>query len=715
MNSRIQITTAFVLAFGWIGGFPAAAQTTFVPTLTVEANHAVNRFNPYQSLGTTVDRLPAGAAAKTMVQPMLGRILSMGLKPVSYRQNTELHAQAWHWNPNGTWSNEAQKQGYFVGSAKPGKPIINSWGYTLPDRSSNLVDGNLKTYWKSNPYLSEHFTHEPDSTLPQWVIIDFGKLVALDAVKIAWAKPYATHYVVQYWTGGTSSPRFNPEHGIWKAFHSGVITNGHGGTVLLKLTPFPRKARYLRIRMTASSHTCDNHGSQDIRNCLGYAISEIYAGKIGLHGHLIDYVQHGKPGHGSHVTRTHCSSVDSWHKASDLSKADGSQTGFDFFFRSGITSGLPAMVPIAMLYSNPQTSANEIAYLKARHYPVAYVEMGEEPDGQWVYPEEDAALYIQFADAIHKLVPGEKLGGPVFEGHNHDIKTWPDAEGRVSWLNRFITYLKAHGHLMDLSFVSFEHYPFSCDPAWKELYREPYLIQHVLKVYRADGVPKNIPLFVTETNLSAQAGEKFETMFGALWEADYVGAFFDGGGAATYLFHGIPIGFYGHCGPGGGTFGSINVTQKGYKFKGYLSQYFAIRMMTTQWVDPVDKMQEVYHVTSNVTDTKGDTLVNAYALHRPDGLWSLLVINNDKHHSHTVHVVFDRGKARAHFRGKITTVTFGPTQYHWHPNTAGEGGFAKPDGPPVTAKIKVRPNTTFALPAASITVIRGDIRGSDSK
>ena len=53
-------------------------------------------------------------------------------------------------------------------------------------------------------------------------------------------------------------------------------------------------------------------------------------------------------------TLTLCSSVDPWHDPSDLYVApdrmeSGDQPGFDLFFTSGITRGLPAIVPVAML------------------------------------------------------------------------------------------------------------------------------------------------------------------------------------------------------------------------------------------------------------------------------------------------------------------------------------------------------------------------------
>src|SRR5262249_10578076 len=141
--------------------------------------------------------------------PVLKEILGAGWQTVTYRQNTELMVEAWHWNARGTWSNPEKQEGYFTGDATPtGDMIRHSWAYPLPHRGfsrgdgngwSRLTDGDPNTYWKSNPYLTKPFTGEDDALHPQWVIVDLGKKVNVNAIRIAWANPYARRYAVQFW------------------------------------------------------------------------------------------------------------------------------------------------------------------------------------------------------------------------------------------------------------------------------------------------------------------------------------------------------------------------------------------------------------------------------------------------------------------------------------------------------------------------------------
>jgi len=48
-------------------------------------------------------------------------------------------------------------------------------------------------------------------------------------------------------------------------------------------------------------------------------------------------------------------------------------------------------------------------------------------------------------------------------------------------------------------------------------------------------------------------------IFGALWLADYVGAFLTAGGNAVYYFHYLPMGVHRGCNDSMGTFGMFTV------------------------------------------------------------------------------------------------------------------------------------------------------------
>ena len=685
----------------------------------ITPGHSTNSFVPNRALGAGIDRLPYGATDKLYTEPMIKQILTAGWMPVSYRQNTELHVEAWHWNPAGTWSDAGEK-GYFTGSASPGEPIRHSYGYPLPHRGvtrndgtetegySRLTDGDLDSYWKSNPYLTKAFTGEDDLLHPQWVMLDLATPQSLNAIRIAWAEPYARRYLVQYWTGLTDPIKF-PTKGVWQTFPSGAVVDGRGGETTIRLADTPAQIQFVRIWMTESSNTCDSHGSGDPRNCVGFAIREIYLGTLSPKGEFHDLIQHVKD---QEQTATICSSVDPWHSSADLVEKAGDQSGLDLFFSSGVTRGLPAMIPIATLYDTPQNAAAEIAYVEKRGYPISYVEMGEEPDGQYMLPEDYGALYLQFATALHRVDPKLKLGGPVFQGVNKDIEVWPDADGRTSWLGRFLDYLKAHGRLQDLAFFSFEHYPVEpCKVTWSSLYDEASLVTNILHVWREDGLPAGVPAFITESNIAWETSESFVGIYGALWLADYVGAYISAGGDAVYYFHYFPMGIHPGCNHSPGTFGMFSVDAN-YNVQQPIAQFFASQMLTQEWVAPGDSVHTTYPAASDVVDAAGHVLVTSYAVLRPGGEWSILVINKDQENAHSVGVSFlGDGGAEKHFSGEVSVTTFGAAQYVWHPEI--KGGWADPDGPALRSTPRAASATRFELPPASITVIRGRISGAE--
>jgi hypothetical protein len=695
---------------------------TRVQTVTVDADpsHVVNTFSPLYALGSTVDRVPSNATDTFFRPDQIRQILAAGWGVISYRQNTDLFVQAWHWNPNGTWSDPFGR-GYFVGDSVPTEDQIrHSYGYSLPHRGftrnngtefdgfSRLDDGDIETYWKSNPYLTKSFTGENDSLHPQWVVINLRKKKNVNAIRIAWAEPHALAYLVQYWVGDGDAMD-EQDKGEWKTFSSGKVTDGAGGTAALRLASSPVATTYVRILMTESSNTCDNHGSSDRRNCVGYAIRELYLGNIDEAGQFKDTIRHSPD---QKQTLTYCSSVDPWHQASDLyvvpdRMESGDQPGFDLFFTSGITRGLPAIVPIAMLYSTPEDAAAQMTYIEKRGYPVSYIEMGEEPDGQYMLPEDYGALYLEFAAALHRVDPSFKLGGPVFEGVTEDIKAWPDTRERTSWFGRFLDYLKAHGRLQDLAFMSFEHYPYDgCETPWENLYQEPQLIMHIMQVWRDDGLPPGIPMLDTETN--DHGGEAAVDIFGALWLVDSFGGFLSAGGESTHYYHDLPYSPpHPACDNSWGTYHMFMVDDH-YQIRQRTSQFFAAQLITQEWAQPVDAEHRLFRASADIKDIEGHVLITAYPLERPDGQWAIMLINKDYNNAHRVSILFRDINTDRSFVGPVTTITFGKAEYQWHANR--RKGNADPDGPPVRSKLIATKDTLYNLPAASITVLRGRLR-----
>src|SRR5208282_5113925 len=190
---------------------PSPAQTIRVDATP---SHATNHFRPNETLGAGIDRIPSEAVDTGLTQPNLARAMASGWQPVSYRNNTELSIEAWHWNPQGTWSESGEK-GYFTGSTALGEPIRYSYGYSLPHRGftrndgtpnagfSRITDGDENSYWKSNPYLTEHFTGD--------------------------------------------DPMHGPTRGVWETFPQGAVEQGRGGSEIMRLNATPLPVRFLRI------------------------------------------------------------------------------------------------------------------------------------------------------------------------------------------------------------------------------------------------------------------------------------------------------------------------------------------------------------------------------------------------------------------------------------------------------------------------------------
>jgi hypothetical protein len=270
--------------------FPSAAEP-HTATVHVDATpgHAINSFDPDSALGSSIDVLSHDDIDKVYTSHIIQESLSAGWGPITYRNNSELRMAAWHWTENGTWSDPAHKSGYFTGSTDLREPVRYILSYGLPHRGFSTsgdrpLESSNPSYWKSNPYLTSRFTGESDALHPQWVVVDLKAEKPVDAIRIAWASPYARTYRVEYWVGKRALDFDAGPQGEWKIFSSGAVTNAQGGTVTLNLADRPVITGYVRVLMTESSNTCDLHGADDVRNCVGYAIQDIRVGSVEASG-----------------------------------------------------------------------------------------------------------------------------------------------------------------------------------------------------------------------------------------------------------------------------------------------------------------------------------------------------------------------------------------------------------------------------------------------
>ena len=694
-------------------GAPPKKSSTLSGTVTIFADKPVNEFRPDRAFGAGVDGMEKGDIAKVYTKKNIAAMLSAGFKPLAYRLRTELGVEAWHWNAKGGWSDPAKRQGYWTSDDKPGALNEISNGYALPRRGSSadqannkgysrLDDGDKTSFWKSNPYLDATYTHEDNRLHPQWAIIDFGERVPIDAIRILWGEPFATEYRVEFWEGEDPKEADDIPYGKWKAFPSGTEIAGKGGDELRKLTPMKIPVRLVRIFMTRASGISDKKAA-DSRDRLGYAIREVYCGVSTADGKLQDRMKHSP--NAQKQTRIVVSSTDPWHQAKDRDE-NVEQPGFDRIYRSGLTNGQPMLTPVGLLYDTPENAVAEVRWLKARGFPVTQIELGEEPDGQYVAPEDYGALYIQWADALRKVDPKLKFGGPGFQTATDGWIAWPDENGEKRWMFRFLNYLQARGHLKDFNFFSFEWYPFddvTSDPALN-LQQHPAILSKLRQGLKDEGVPTEIPWIISEYGYSAFAGQPEVEMPGAILNFDIVGQFLTLGGSVAYLYGyepNVPIQEI----PDSDSWGNLMMflSDDDRRILAPLPTFYAAKLLTLEWAQPGNGLHKVYRAECDLKSATGDPLVSAYALLRPDGItWSLALLNKDPLHAIAISVRMEGVGAKRFAPTRL--VQYSSAQFAWKAN--GEKGKPIRNLPPIRRQLSPELNGKMSLPPYSITILR---------
>lgn len=728
MFSRLlTIALCYALSVPWqgllVGQTSSDRRARVNVTVIFTPAHPANRFVPSRALGAGIDGTSKGTLDLQLRPQNVEAMLTAGFKSLTYRLRTELANEVWHWNPQGFWSDPQKHEGYWTSDNKPAAPISLSYGYRLPRRGntidqanddgySRIDDGDAETFWKSNPYLDQHFTGEPNSLHPQWVVIEFTEPERINALRIIWGKPFAERFRIQYGNFDDVSDIALNVPGMWRDFPTNQFLGG-GDEVsqskgsLLRLSKERIKVRWIRILMTESSGTTDGP-TNDVRDRLGFAIRELSAGYQDKEWNFHDCVRHAADR--KQQTVIHVSSTDPWHRESDIDE-NIEQVGLDRIYASGLTNNLPMLLPTGLVFDTPENAASEISYLRAQGYKFDRVELGEEPDGQYVSPEDYGALYLQWTDAIHRIDPTLKLGGPSFQEILKDEDA-PANRGNSAWMRRFLNYLKRRGRLSDYSFFSFEWYPFDdvCEATAPQLARAPRLLERALRAMERNGLSPKIPWIISEYGYSAFASRAEIDIEGALLNADVVGKFLTIGGDQAFLF-GYPPSYVNSdnsCTAGNNMMFLLgddgNITQR-------FASYFSARLLTHEWLQPVDEIHEIYPAAANGRNRQGEEVISEYAVKRPDGWWALLLINKDPARDFEVKPEFKTSLARTRhgFQGRVDIYQYSREQYALGgPNS--EPYLLKADEP-VHRVIDLREGEPLKiiLPPYSLTIIRGTV------
>jgi hypothetical protein len=133
-------------------------------------------------------------------------------------------------------------------------------------------------------------------------------------------------------------------------------------------------------------------------------------------------------------------------------------------------------------------------------------------------------------------------------------------------------------------------------------------------------------------------------------------------------------------------------------------------MINLEWVQHRSGIHRMFPSSSDVKDEKGNLLVTSYAVIRPDGDWSVMLVNRDENNAHPVRLSFNAGgNGGSSFSGPVRFATFGSEQYVWLND--GPNSHPDPDNPPIATTIDASRDTVFILPKASVSVLRGKIEG----
>jgi len=188
---------------------------------------------------------------------------------------------------------------------------------------------------------------------------------------------------------------------------------------------------------------------------------------------------------------------------------------------------------------------------------------------------------------------------------------------------------------------------------------------------------------------------------GALYDADLVGHFLSLGGATAFFYGYEPtyLDSEQRCDAWGNN--ALFLATSRRAIRNPVAAYHAIHLITHDWLELGAAQHEMFDAAP-VTLGEPDSLLSAFAVKRPDGEWSVLLVNRDAARARRVRLRVASDTNAAVVAGLHDEWLFSRKEYRWNAN--GESGHPGPDRAPRHRRTRAE---IIVLPPYSLAVVRG--------
>ena len=646
---------------------PAFLRAQSLPaTISINAAVTVNSFAPISLFGNNAAYW-IRSDDNMNVQP---KVQAAGNYFIRYPGGSS--SDDYHWNGTGSydanhyWLPSGTSWSYgFVGN-ETYRGTTSSYG-----TSSHLTDGSTATTWMSNA--------DTDFPSHQWVELDLtgntsNTVTQVNAVTIVWGTPCANTFQVQYWTGPNyyPPPYMRSPESQWTTIGTWSSPGTCVGTVGVTFAPV--SAEHLRIVLSGSSAGAGG----------AYAIAELYV--YGPGGQLTVNTT-STTNNNPNQTWAVVSSTDPASALVYTTNPPGS-TDFESFM-TYLNAFNPHGIPLITVNFGTGTASEAASWVyyanTVKGYGIKYWQIGNETEGAWEtggpIPTQDyVRRYIEYYDAMKAVDPSIIITGPVAGGFN-DSSNMYDGKGVVQ---DFIGILASKGKIDHLNAIDYHWYPNygNYTPAQalnstSTLDSYPVSLNSWLSGAAVPS-PGTVPVLMSEFNVDP-SDENFQVQLGnGLWVADALGHFIGAFGSRGFCNLWDTLnGGSSSTSATGGDLGYLNVHNDGVSFQ-YQYQpratYWAMQMMTSDWAIGGDANSHQL-ISTTVTGAPA-SLFAAYSDYRPDGIFSLAVVNKDPLNAYNTRITGlpftpnNTASAWTFNSSNYQWVTAGATPYHAAPDNA---------------------------------------------